>query len=62
MGREHLELRVIGVMVVTEKEYFRALGKLLLQQALNIRNYAPSPLPAIQRITLLQKAPEHIRN
>jgi hypothetical protein len=49
-------------MMVTEKEHLGALGKLPLQKTLNIRDYAASPLPAIQRITLLQKTPEHVRN
>jgi hypothetical protein len=62
MGREHLELGVIGSMVVTEEEYFGAPAKFLFQQTLNIGDDAPCPLPTIQRVTLLQKAPEHIRN
>jgi hypothetical protein len=49
-------------MMVTKEEYRGALGKLLLQKTLNIRDYATSPLPTIQGITLLQKTPEHIRN
>jgi hypothetical protein len=34
-------------MVVTEEEYLGALGKFPLQQTLDIRDDAPSPLPAI---------------
>jgi hypothetical protein len=49
-------------MMVANKEYRGALGKLLLQQALNIRDYATSLLPAIQGITLLEKTPNHVYN
>ncbi len=62
MGREHLKLGVIGVVVVAEEEYLGTAGKFLFQQALDFRDYAPRSLPAIQRVALLQKAPEHIRN
>jgi len=62
MRGEHAELGVIGSMMVTKEEYRGALSKLPLQQTLDIRDYAASPLSAIQGITLLQKTSKHIRN
>ena len=49
-------------MVVTKEEYCRAMGKLLLQETLNIGDYAACFIPTIQGVTHLQEALEHIYN
>ena len=48
--------------MVANEEDFSAPAEFLLQEALNVRNYAAGFSPAVQGITLLQETPEHVNN
>ena len=51
MRREHLELSVIGVVVVTDEEYFRILSQLPLKKTLYIGYDAAGSVAAVKGIT-----------
>ncbi|MBA7670053.1 hypothetical protein ES703_78195 [subsurface metagenome] len=49
-------------MMVAKEEHRGALGELLLQKMLYIRDYAAGFVPTIQGITFFQETSEHIGN
>jgi hypothetical protein len=62
MWGEELELRVIGGVVIADKEDLPTFGYLTLQQALNMGDDVPSRATAIKGITILAETPEHIHH
>ena len=53
---------IIGVMVVTDEEYFGALSQLPFEKTLNTGYDAAGSGATVQGIILLKEAPEHIKH
>jgi len=60
MGRKHLELEVVRVMVIADEEYPGTLCLLPLQKALDAGDDPACLNSNIQGIAFFQETPEHI--